>query len=129
MMAASLKKLTLSYDLYRFHRPTTTFVSNYKLLIFLCYIYVWSLLYRQLSWSYVFGQIERAKHRLDIEDYSVSQTTLEQVFISFARMQRPPQDFPSATCCGCRCGICCRLCRRRKKVERDQDDEESEEMI
>jgi len=40
-----------------------------------------------VSWSHIFGTTERAKHHLQIEDYSVSQTTLEQVFIHFARMQ------------------------------------------
>ena len=29
--------------------------------------------------SYIFGQLEKAKTRLNIEDYSVSQTTLDQV--------------------------------------------------
>ncbi|XP_038067464.1 ATP-binding cassette sub-family A member 3-like [Patiria miniata] len=42
----------------------------------------------QLTWAQIFGTMERAKSRYDIEDYSVSQTTLEQVFINFARMQR-----------------------------------------
>lgn len=41
-----------------------------------------------LSWSRIFGTIEEAKDKLDIEDYSVSQTTLEQLFVSFARKQR-----------------------------------------
>ena len=45
-----------------------------------------------LSWAKVFGIMERAKVELDIEDYSVSQTTLEQVFISFARKQKPPKE-------------------------------------
>ncbi|XP_038064273.1 ATP-binding cassette sub-family A member 3-like [Patiria miniata] len=42
----------------------------------------------QLTWAQIFGTMERAKSRYDIEDYSVSQTTLEQVFLNFARMQR-----------------------------------------
>lgn len=29
--------------------------------------------------SYIFGQLEKVKSRLNIEDYSVSQTTLDQV--------------------------------------------------
>lgn len=37
--------------------------------------------------SYIFGQLERAKSLLNIEDYSVSQTTLDQVFINFAKDQ------------------------------------------
>ena len=32
-----------------------------------------------LSWSYIFGQLERNRAALNIIDYSVSQTTLEQV--------------------------------------------------
>ncbi|CAH3155546.1 unnamed protein product, partial [Porites evermanni] len=32
-----------------------------------------------LSWSYIFGQLERNRHALNIVDYSISQTTLEQV--------------------------------------------------
>ncbi|CAL1544560.1 unnamed protein product [Lymnaea stagnalis] len=40
-----------------------------------------------LTWAQVFGEIERAREKLHLEDYLVSQTSLEQVFISFARMQ------------------------------------------
>ena len=32
-----------------------------------------------LKWSYIFGTLEKSKERLGIVDYSVSQTTLEQV--------------------------------------------------
>jgi ATP-binding cassette subfamily A (ABC1) protein 3 len=39
------------------------------------------------SWAHVFGSIEKAKQQMDIEDYSVTQTTLEQVFLNFARHQ------------------------------------------
>ncbi|XP_002739960.1 phospholipid-transporting ATPase ABCA3-like [Saccoglossus kowalevskii] len=41
-----------------------------------------------LTWAKVFGIMERAKTEYNIEDYSVSQTTLEQVFINFVRSQR-----------------------------------------
>ncbi|XP_072043597.1 phospholipid-transporting ATPase ABCA3-like [Amphiura filiformis] len=41
-----------------------------------------------LAWAQVFGTMERAKDTYNINDYSVSQTTLEQVFLNFARMQR-----------------------------------------
>lgn len=37
------------------------------------------------SWSRVFGVMETARHQFCVEDYSVCQTTLEQVFINFAR--------------------------------------------
>ena len=42
--------------------------------------------------SQIFGAIERAKHCLQIEDYSVCQTNLEQIFLSFARKQRDEDD-------------------------------------
>lgn len=45
-----------------------------------------------LSWSEIFGSIERAKERLKIEDYSVGQTTLEQIFLTFARKQREEEN-------------------------------------
>jgi ATP-binding cassette subfamily A (ABC1) protein 3 len=32
-----------------------------------------------LTWSTMFGMMERAKHQLNIEDYSLGQTSLEQV--------------------------------------------------
>jgi len=63
----------------------------------------------ELTWATVFKKLEENKEQLCIEDYSVSQTTLEQVFINFARAQVPPDDDkPSLgrrikqTCC-----ICC----------------------
>ena len=42
------------------------------------------------TWAGIFGLMEQAKHQYDIEDYSVSQTTLEQVFLAFARSQKEP---------------------------------------
>jgi len=45
-----------------------------------------------LPWSQIFGRIERAKDDLCIEDYSIGQTTLEQIFLSFARKQRESAD-------------------------------------
>ncbi|XP_046858898.1 phospholipid-transporting ATPase ABCA3-like [Xenia sp. Carnegie-2017] len=40
-----------------------------------------------MQWSYVFGALEGSKQQLGIIDYSVSQTTLEQVFLNFAKHQ------------------------------------------
>ncbi|XP_067927873.1 phospholipid-transporting ATPase ABCA3-like [Watersipora subatra] len=45
-----------------------------------------------LSWAMIFKTMEDNKKRLLIEDYSVSQTTLEQVFINFARAQIDPEE-------------------------------------
>lgn len=39
------------------------------------------------KWSAMFGLMEEAKQKFNIEDYSLSQTTLEQVFLSFAKLQ------------------------------------------
>lgn len=65
----------------------------------------YQIISNDLNWSQIFGVMERAKELYSIEDYSVSQTTLEQVFINFARAQRPPrQESPS---CGTKCGNCC----------------------
>ncbi|GFT03289.1 ATP-binding cassette sub-family A member 3 [Trichonephila clavipes] len=42
----------------------------------------------QLSWSEIFRLMEEAKSLFNIEDYSVGETTLEQVFVNFAMGQR-----------------------------------------
>ncbi|KAI9562460.1 hypothetical protein GHT06_009893 [Daphnia sinensis] len=39
------------------------------------------------SWARIFGLMESAKNKYQIEDYSVGQTTLEQVFLNFAKSQ------------------------------------------
>ncbi|XP_072168711.1 phospholipid-transporting ATPase ABCA3-like [Diadema setosum] len=39
------------------------------------------------NWAYIFGTLEDNREQLGIVDYSVSQTTLEQVFINFAKHQ------------------------------------------
>ncbi|XP_055842779.1 LOW QUALITY PROTEIN: uncharacterized protein LOC129909731 [Episyrphus balteatus] len=41
-----------------------------------------------ISWSRVFGLMEKNKEVLNIEDYSISQTTLEEIFLQFAEAQR-----------------------------------------
>ena len=68
-----------------------------------------------ISWAKIFGTMERAKHTYNIEDYSVSQTTLEQVFINFARAQIPPQEAIQG--CFAKCGgalkCCCCCCPSR----------------
>nr|XP_006820206.1 PREDICTED: ATP-binding cassette sub-family A member 2-like [Saccoglossus kowalevskii] len=42
--------------------------------------------------SRVFGVLETEKSRYDIEDYSLTQTTLDQVFINFSKSQKDPID-------------------------------------
>ena len=46
---------------------------------------------RVVKWFRIFGIMEKAKVTYQIEDYSVGQTTLEQLFIGFARKQNKPR--------------------------------------
>ena len=64
-----------------------------------------------VSLAALFSTMEEIRAEFSVEDYSVSQTTLEQVFINFARSQQPPDDRERSGCCR---GICCCLsnCRR-----------------
>ncbi|XP_059047228.1 phospholipid-transporting ATPase ABCA1-like [Achroia grisella] len=43
---------------------------------------------RNVAWSSMFGIMENAKRELDIEDYKISQTTLEQIFLQFTKYQQ-----------------------------------------
>uniref|UniRef100_A0A7M4E1N8 ATP binding cassette subfamily A member 3 n=1 Tax=Crocodylus porosus TaxID=8502 RepID=A0A7M4E1N8_CROPO len=47
---------------------------------------------KNLSWAQVFGALEKAKEKYCLEDYSVSQISLEQVFMSFTRFQHYTED-------------------------------------
>lgn len=43
---------------------------------------------QKMQWSTMFGQMQSAKNQFtSIEDYTLSQTTLEQVFLTFAHQQ------------------------------------------
>ena len=42
---------------------------------------------RRRKLGHMFGAIERSKERLNIQDYSISQTSLEQIFNQFASQQ------------------------------------------
>merc|ERR1719326_1300705 len=44
------------------------------------------------KWSYIFEIMETNKISLKLRDYSVSQTSLEQVFLNFAKEQREPEE-------------------------------------
>lgn len=47
---------------------------------------------KNLSWAQVFGTLEKAKEKYCVEDYSVSQISLEQVFMSFTHFQHYTED-------------------------------------
>ena len=55
-----------------------------------CYVHY--QLKTEEKWSKLFGIMERAKEQYNVEDYSISQTTLEQVFLNFTRAQREVDD-------------------------------------
>lgn len=43
---------------------------------------------KNIKWSEIFGKLEAAKVRLSIDDYSIGQSSLEQIFLSFTKYQR-----------------------------------------
>uniref|UniRef100_A0A8C7ALN3 ABC transporter domain-containing protein n=1 Tax=Neovison vison TaxID=452646 RepID=A0A8C7ALN3_NEOVI len=45
------------------------------------------------SWGKVFGILEDAKEQFDLEDYSISQITLEQIFLAFASPENTEGDY------------------------------------
>lgn len=44
------------------------------------------------KWSYIFEILETNKVEFNLKDYSVAQTSLEQVFLNFAKEQREPDE-------------------------------------
>lgn len=43
---------------------------------------------QSIPWSKMFGILEKGKKQLNIEDYSLGQSSLEQVFLTFTKFQR-----------------------------------------
>jgi len=58
-----------------------------------------------VSFAALFSTMEDVRAQLSVEDYSISQTTLEQVFINFARGQQAPDEMDRSRCCHTVC--CC----------------------
>ncbi|KAM7349571.1 ATP binding cassette subfamily A member 3 isoform 2-T3 [Cochliomyia hominivorax] len=65
-----------------------------------------------IKWSKIFGLMESNRDELNIEDYSISQTTLEEIFLDFAKYQREdPRQVKTSrfdhlkTICTCGSGI------------------------
>ncbi|XP_064556074.1 phospholipid-transporting ATPase ABCA3 isoform X2 [Drosophila montana] len=56
-----------------------------------------------IKWSEIFGLIERNRDDLNVEDYSITQTTLEEIFLEFAQLQaEDTRNVKSRrNCCGC----------------------------
>ncbi|XP_021957188.1 ATP-binding cassette sub-family A member 3 [Folsomia candida] len=57
-----------------------------------------------IPWDVLFGKMEEVKVKYEklIADYSITETTLEEVFLAFARMQYPSRY--ADTKCPCKCG-------------------------
>lgn len=47
-----------------------------------------------IRWSELFGFMERNRESLNVEDYSINQTTLEEIFLEFAKQQRDDRRTP-----------------------------------
>ncbi|XP_074138922.1 phospholipid-transporting ATPase ABCA3-like isoform X2 [Sminthopsis crassicaudata] len=48
--------------------------------------------YQDLSWAKVFGILEKSKDQYELDDYSISQISLEQVFMNFFRIQQLSEE-------------------------------------
>ncbi|KAL4225933.1 hypothetical protein ACF0H5_013921 [Mactra antiquata] len=57
----------------------------------------------------IFGIMEASKKQYNVEDYSVHQTSLEQIFLSFVKDQIPPAEQKQPCCARCGC-ICFTMC-------------------
>ena len=64
---------------------------------------------RNVSLGLVFGAMENAKKKFNVEDYAIHQATLEQVFLTFTRNQMPPKEEVKHGICRkmCCCFLCC----------------------
>ena len=47
---------------------------------------------RDTKLSDIFGKVEKNRNLLNIKDYSVNQTNLDQIFVNFARQNRNGHD-------------------------------------
>jgi len=50
-----------------------------------------------VKWSRIFGMMDRNRNQLNVEDYLISQTTLEEIFLEFARNQREESNAENKT--------------------------------
>jgi len=77
-----------------------------------------------VKWSDLFRTVENCKLPFNIEDYSISQTTLEQVFLNFARSQVPPQEVEPGYCrqCCILCQSCMCCCQRQTTLSIDGEE-------
>lgn len=60
-----------------------------------------------VSLAQVFGVMEQARKDYNVDDYSVHQTTLEQVFLTFTRMQVASRPKNKSSLCKSKTVCCC----------------------
>ena len=59
------------------------------------------------TWSSVFSAMENAREFVNVDDYSVSEVLLEQIFIGFAKEQMAPEIHETSCCKKCFGFFCC----------------------
>merc|ERR1719468_148534 len=87
-LAIRLRNQTTSHNLLKFMNqafPSSVVLETHKNLI------EFNLPFKDTKLSNVFGQIESNRDYLNINDYSVSQGTLDQIFVNFAKGQSDEQ--------------------------------------
>jgi hypothetical protein len=69
------------FDFMRVNFPSSVIQETHKNL------FEYILPFKNTKLSQIFGKMEKSRETLNIKDYSVSQTTLDQVFVNFAKGQ------------------------------------------
>jgi ABC-type multidrug transport system ATPase subunit len=88
-LAIRLNNENESETLYEFMKtnfPSSTIQETHKNL------FEFILPFKDTKLSQVFGRIEKSREFLNLKDYSVSQTTLDQIFVNFAKSQHDEKD-------------------------------------
>jgi energy-coupling factor transporter ATP-binding protein EcfA2 len=77
----------LFFDFMRTQFPFSTIQESHKNL------FEYILPFESTKLSDIFGKLEKNRDQLKIKDYSVSQTTLDQIFVNFAKNQNDQDPF------------------------------------
>lgn len=80
----SRTRFAVALDHEKPYRHVLTYTCTYPLLLFFAYAQV---MLEDRGYGYMFKVLEDARSRFALEDYGLSQTSLEQVFLHFATAQ------------------------------------------
>ena len=80
----------------------------------------WQIPHESAHVADVFSLMEQAKQELYVQAYSVHQTSLEQVFLTFTRKQVAPKDDAKASVLERMCCCCCMKHGVHGKKKQDQ---------